>query len=153
MHHRCEFDLNFLSARSLPTSPSPQAATLSWIHTQMQVFLSLCRMRISIFWGQEHLTDWWISKRYPKSDIASWVEKVQLQERFTLVTQDSIGHLKTFCMSVLSLSMAFESQWKCYSSSQSYKMLAFEYEFSFILQVMTNYGKKDTNNNVKNEEV
>ena len=51
---------------------------------------------------------------------------------FTLVTQDSIGHdLKTLCISVLSLAVPFESEWKRYSSSQSdKKMLAFEYEFS-----------------------
>ena len=60
------------------------------------------------------------------------LKKVQLQERYTLVTQDSIGHLKTLCMSVLSLAVAFESKWKRYSSLQSdKKMLAFEYEFSF----------------------
>ena len=47
------------------------------------------------------------------------------------MTQDSIGHLKTFCMSVLSLVVELESEWKRYSSSQSNKkMLAFEYEFS-----------------------
>ena len=39
------------------------------------VFLSLCRMRISVFWGRERLTDRSISKRYLKSDIATWVEK------------------------------------------------------------------------------
>ena len=38
-------------------------------------FLSLCRMHISVFWGQERLTDRSISKRYLKSDIATWVEK------------------------------------------------------------------------------
>ena len=47
------------------------------------------------------------------------LKKVQLQERYTLVTQDSIGHLKTLCMSVLSLVVALESEWKRYSSSQS----------------------------------
>ena len=49
------------------------------------------------------------------------LSKVQLQERYTLVTQDSIGHLKTLCMSVLSLAVALESEWKGYSSSQSDK--------------------------------
>ena len=39
------------------------------------VFLSLCRMRISVFWGQERLTDRSILKRYLKSDIATRVEK------------------------------------------------------------------------------
>ena len=38
------------------------------------------------------------------------LKKVQLQERNTLVTQDSIGHLKTLCMSVLSLVVALESE-------------------------------------------
>ena len=48
------------------------------------------------------------------------------------MTQDSIGHLKTLCMSVLSLAVVFESEWKRYSSSQSVeKTLAFKYEFSF----------------------
>ena len=44
----------------------------------------------------------------------SW-KKLKLQERYTLVTQDSIGHLKTLCMSVLSLAVALESEWKRYS--------------------------------------
>ena len=49
---------------------------LSWIHTRSQAFfLSLCRMRIFVFLGQERLTDRSISKRYLKSDIATWVEK------------------------------------------------------------------------------
>ena len=38
------------------------------------------------------------------------LKKVQLQERFTLVTRDSIGHLKMLCISILSLAMAFESE-------------------------------------------
>ena len=59
------------------------------------------------------------------------MKKVQLQEQYTLVTQDSIGHLKTLCMSVLFLAVALESEWKYYSLSQSdEKTLAFEYEFS-----------------------
>ena len=31
------------------------------------------------------------------------LKKVQLQERFLLMTHDSIDHIKTLCMSVLSL--------------------------------------------------
>ena len=47
------------------------------------------------------------------------------------MTQDSIGQLKMLCMSVLSLAVAFESEWKRYSSSQSdKKVLVSEYEFS-----------------------
>ena len=108
-------------------------------YSNASVFLSLCHMRISVFWGQEHLTDRSISKRYLKSDIATWVEKVQLQERYTLMTQDSIGHLKTLCMSVLSLVVVFESEWKCYSSSQSdKKMLVFEYEHHTYFKEITN---------------
>ena len=38
------------------------------------------------------------------------LKKVQLQERFTLVTQDSIAHQKTLCMSILSLAMVFQSE-------------------------------------------
>ena len=38
------------------------------------------------------------------------------------MTQDSIGHLKfTLCMSVLSLVVVLESEWKRYSASQSDK--------------------------------
>ena len=63
------------------------------------------------------------------------LKKVQLQERYTLKTQDSTGHLKTLCMSVLSLVVALESEWKRYSSSQSdKKTLAFEYEFSLSVK-------------------
>ena len=108
----------------------------SWIHTWTQAFfLSLCCLRISVFWGHERLTDRSISKRYLKSDIATWVEKSSTSRTFHLVTQDSIGHLKTLCMSVISLAVAFESDWKCYSSLQSdKKMLAFEYEFSLSFE-------------------
>ena len=38
------------------------------------------------------------------------LKKVKLQERYTLLTQDSIGHLKTLCMSVLSLVVASRSR-------------------------------------------
>ena len=71
------------------------------------------------FWGQECLSDRSILKRYPKSDAAPWVEKIQLQERFTLMTHDFVGHLKTLYMSVLSLNGGFESEWKRYSSPLS----------------------------------
>ena len=45
----------------------------------------------------------------PRAISQHKLKKVQLQKRFTLLTQDSIGHLKTLCMSVLSLAVAFES--------------------------------------------
>ena len=38
------------------------------------------------------------------------LKKVQLQEHFMLMTQDSIGHLKMLCMSILSLAVALESE-------------------------------------------
>ena len=67
----------------------------------------------------------------------SW-KKVQLQEWYTLLTQDSIGHLETLCMSVLSLVVAMESDWKRDSSSQSdKKMVAFKYEFSLNVHALT----------------
>ena len=44
------------------------------------------------------------------------MKKVQLQEGFTLMKQDSIGHLKMFCKRVLLLSGGMESECKCYSS-------------------------------------
>ena len=47
-------------------------------YSNASVFLSLCRMRISVFRGHERLTDRSISKRYLKSDIAT-----QIQERFS----------------------------------------------------------------------
>ena len=46
------------------------------------------------------------------------LQQVQL-ERFMLMTHDSIGHLKTLCMSVLLLSGGIESEWKGCSSPLS----------------------------------
>ena len=40
------------------------------------------------------------------------LKKVQLQERFTLVKQDRIGHLKMLCMSILWLNDGVASEWK-----------------------------------------
>ena len=76
-------------------------------------------MRTSVFLGHERLTDRSISKRYPKSDIATRIEKFQPQECFTLMTQDSVGHLKTLCMSILSPAVAFEPEWIRYTSLHS----------------------------------
>ena len=44
------------------------------------------------------------------------LKKVQLQERFMLMTHDVIGHLKMLCISVLLLSSCVESEWKRRSS-------------------------------------
>ena len=49
------------------------------------------------------------------------VKRVQLQEPFTLMTYDSIGRLKTLCMSILSLSGGVESELKRCSSPFSVK--------------------------------
>ena len=106
--------------------------------------LSNAGVLLSLFWGHERLTDRSISKRYPKSDIALWVEKkVQLQERFT---QDSFGHLKTLCISVF---IASSGVWvwmknatahrkeiikkKTKTKNKKQKTVAFEYEFSLKL--------------------
>ena len=56
------------------------------------------------------------------------------------MTQDSIGDLKTLCMSILSLAVAFESELKRYSSSESDKKTqAFEYEFGLYLTYAPTY--------------
>ena len=113
--------------------------SLSWIHTRTQAFfLSHCRMRISVFWGQERLTDRSISKRYLKSDIATRVEKSStsraIHARDTGFYWPSENALHERFIVV-----ALESEWKRYSSSQSdKKMLAFEYEFSFTLWIYFN---------------
>ena len=49
------------------------------------------------------------------------------------MTQYSIGHLKTFCMSILSLSGGIESEWKRCSVLKN--RLAFEYECNLNLSL------------------
>ena len=44
------------------------------------------------------------------------LKQVQLQDHFTLMTHDSISHLKTLCMSIFLLSGSAEFEWKCCSS-------------------------------------
>ena len=75
------------------------------------VFLSLCRMSISVFWGHERLTDSIKTLFQERYHFSSW-KKVQFQDRFTLVTQDSIGCLKMLCLNVSSLAVAFESEYE-----------------------------------------
>ena len=77
-------------------------------------FLSLCRMR-PFFEVKSVLPIDWYQNATSKAISLHELKKVQLQEWYTLLTQDSIGHLKTLCMSVLSLVMALESEWKRYS--------------------------------------
>ena len=88
----------------------------------------------------------WYQNTTPRAILLHELKQVQLQECFTLLTHDSIGHLKTLCMSTLSLAVAFESEWKCYSSSQSNKKtLEFEYEFSFIVAADDAKWKRQVN--------
>ena len=68
----------------------------------------------------------------PRAMLLHELKKAQPQECFTLnlmtqiVTHDSIGHLETLCMSILSLNGGVESEWKRYSSSHRVeKTLAF----------------------------
>ena len=80
--------------------------SLKPIHTRTQAFffLSLCCMRISVFEAMSVLPIDRYQNATPRSISLHELQKVQLQERFTLVTQDSIGHLKTLCMSVFTAS-------------------------------------------------
>ena len=59
----------------------------------------------SCCWGHKRLTNTCrsISKHFSYSHVAKWAKIVQLHEHFTLMIQDSLGHLKTLCMSILSL--------------------------------------------------
>ena len=67
-------------------------------------FLSLSRMLISVF----EVMSIYMIDRYqnaiPRAMPLHELKKVQLQERFTLMTHDSIGHLKTLNMSLSLLS-------------------------------------------------
>ena len=103
---------------------------------ECKVFSSLCHMRISIF----EVMNVYPIDRYPSATpramLLHELKKVQLQERFTLMTYGAIGHLKTLCMSVYGYTVAFESEWKCHSSPlNAEKMLPFKYEFSFYVRV------------------
>ena len=79
-------------------------------YSNASVFLSLCRMRISVFEVKSVLPIDRYQNATSRAISLHEMKKVQLQERYTLVTQDSIGHLKTLCMSVLSLVVALESE-------------------------------------------
>ena len=89
-------------------------------------------MRISVFWGQERLTDRSISKRYLKSDIATWVEKsstsraIHARDTGFYWSSENALHERFIASSGVGVWM------KHYNSLQSNKKtLAFEYEFSF----------------------
>ena len=95
---------------------------LSWIHTRTQAFFYRFVACAFPFFEVKSVVP---IDRYQnatsKAISLRELKKVKLQEQYTLVTHDSIGHLKTLCMSVLSLVVALESEWKRYNSSQSNK--------------------------------
>ena len=98
---------------------------LSWIHTRTQAFFyRFVACAFPFFEVKSILSIDRYQNAISKAISQHELNKVQLQERYTLVTQDSIGHLKTLCISVLSLVVALESEWKRYSSWQSDKKKA-----------------------------
>ena len=102
--------------------PPSDSRAFCWIHTRTQVFFyRFVACAFPFFEVKSVLPIDRYQNATSKAISQHELKKVQLQERYTLVTQDSIGHLKTLCMSVLSLVVALESEWKRYSSSQSDK--------------------------------
>ena len=69
-----------------------------WNGTQ-SVFSSLSGVGISIFEVMGHLSDKY-QNAISRAMLLLELKKVQLQERFTLMTHNSIGHLKTLGMSI-----------------------------------------------------
>ena len=100
---------------------------LSWIHTRTQAFFyRFVACAFPFFEVKSILPIDRYQNATSKAISLHELKKVQLQGRYTLLTQDSIGHLKTLCMSVLSLVVAMESEWQRDSSSQNdKKTLAF----------------------------
>ena len=85
---------------------------LSWIHTWTQsIFITFLHTHFG-FWGHE-------GQNATLAVQLCELKKVQLYGRFTLVTQDFIGHLETFCRSIFSMISGIESEWKWYSSPLS----------------------------------
>ena len=83
-------------------------------------------MRISVFQVMSVYPIDRYQNAIPRAMPLHELKKVQLQKCFMLMTHDSIGHLKTLCMSVLLLNGGAKSEWKRYSSPLSVeKMLAF----------------------------
>ena len=62
-------------------------------------------MRISVFEVMSVQPIEQYQNTTPRAMLFHELKKVQLQERVTLMTQDSTGHLKTLCMSI------FAKQW------------------------------------------
>ena len=94
------------------------------------VFSSLSRECISVF---EVMSVYPISRyqnAIPRAVPLHELKKVP--ECFTLVIHDSIGHLKTLCMSVLSLSGGIESEWKCCNSPLSVVKISAVVDTTFV---------------------
>ena len=75
-------------------------------------FLSLSHMCTSVFEVMSVYPLDWYQNPIPRAMPLHELKKVQLQEHFTLMTHDSVDHLKILCVSVLSLSGGIESEWK-----------------------------------------
>ena len=98
---------------------------LSWIQTnKASIFSPLFGMCIFVFDGMRVYPIDWYQNAIPRAMPLQEFKRVQLQERFTLMSHDSIDHLKTLCMSILSLlcnsilllSGRVECEWKRCSS-------------------------------------
>ena len=106
-------------------------------YSNASIFLSLCRMRISVFWGHGRLTDRSISKRYLKSDMATWIEKsstsraIHARDTGFYWSSENALHERFIASSGVGVWM------KRYSLSQSdEKTLALEYEFSMMIKTL-----------------
>ena len=67
------------------------------------------RMLTSIFKGMSGYLIDWLQNTTPRGALLHELKKsLTFQDCFTLVTQDSIGHLQTLCLSVLLLSDSIE---------------------------------------------
>ena len=100
-------------------------------YSNASVFLSLCRMRTSVFCGHERLTNRSISKRYLKNDIAIWVEKSSTSRAFH--ARDT-GFYWSSENTLHERFIASSGIWVWMKTLQliakRYKTLTFEYEFS-----------------------
>ena len=74
---------------------------LSWIHTRTQTFFFIALSHAHFcFWGKSVLPIDRYQNATRRAILLQELKKVQLQEHFMHVTQDSIGHLKTLCSGI-----------------------------------------------------
>ena len=102
-------------------------------YSNANVFLSLCHMRISVFWGQEHLINRSVSKRYLKSNIATWVEKSSTSRA---IHACDTGFYWSSENALHERFIASNGVWDWMKNATAHrkaikKMLGFEYEFRF----------------------